>query len=60
MSEMVLLDFATVSRKVGLSRKSIYCRIRTGEFPQQVKIGRASRWLKHEVDEWIVGVAAAR
>lgn len=30
MSEMVLLDFNAVSRKVGLSRKTIYCRIREG------------------------------
>lgn len=60
MSDIVLLNFATVSRKVGLSRKTIYCRIRSGEFPKQVKIGRASRWLKHEIDDWIVTVAANR
>ena len=60
MPEMVLLDFSSVSRKVGLSRKSIYCRIRDGDFPKQVKIGRASRWLKQEVDDWIAAAAAAR
>ncbi|MDY1450488.1 helix-turn-helix transcriptional regulator [Pseudomonas aeruginosa] len=57
---MVLLDFPAVSRKVGLSRKTIYCRIKTGDFPRQVKIGRASRWLQHEVDAWISEAAAAR
>jgi prophage regulatory protein len=60
MSEMTLLDFAGVSRKVGLSRKTIYCRIRSGDFPKQIKIGRASRWLKHEVDDWISSAAATR
>ena len=60
MSDMVLLNFNTVSRKVGLSRKTIYSRIRSGSFPKQVKIGRASRWLKHEIDDWIAGVAADR
>ncbi|ERH51276.1 Prophage CP4-57 regulatory protein (AlpA) [Pseudomonas oleovorans subsp. oleovorans] len=60
MSEMILLDFNAVSRKVGLSRKTIYCRIREGDFPRQVKIGRASRWLQHEVDDWIASAAAAR
>ena len=60
MSDMVLLNFNTVSRKVGLSRKTIYGRIRSGSFPIQVKIGRASRWLKHEIDDWIAGVAADR
>ncbi|UIP35120.1 AlpA family phage regulatory protein [Stutzerimonas kunmingensis] len=57
---MVLLDFNAVSRKVGLSRKTIYCRIREGDFPRQVKIGRASRWLQHEIDDWITSAAAAR
>ena len=60
MSDMVLLNFNTVSRKVGLSRKTIYGRIRSGNFPRQVKIGRASRWLKHEIYDWIAGVAADR
>lgn len=60
MSEMILLDFSAVSRKVGLSRKTIYCRIREGDFPKQLKIGRASRWLQHEVDDWIASAAAAR
>ncbi len=60
MDEMILLDFEMVSRKVGLSRKTIYCRIREGRFPRQLKIGRASRWLRHEIDDWIDAVAAAR
>ncbi|MDX1297600.1 MAG: AlpA family phage regulatory protein [Pseudomonas sp.] len=57
---MTLLDFAGVSRKVGLSRKTIYCRIRSGDFPKQIKIRRTSRWLKHEVDDWISSAAAMR
>lgn len=60
MPEMILLDFETVSRKVGLSRKTIYCRIREGSFPRQLKIGRASRWLMHEIDAWIEAVASER
>lgn len=60
MSEMILLDFNAVSRKVGLSSKTIYSSIREGDFPRQVKIGRASRWLQHEIDDWITSAAAAR
>ncbi|WP_308219283.1 AlpA family phage regulatory protein [Pseudomonas sp. 32.2.56] len=60
MTDMNLLDFNAVSRKVSLSRKTIYSRIRAGDFPKQVKVGRASRWLQHEVDEWIARLAEAR
>lgn len=60
MKELVLISFSDVSRKVGLSRKSIYSRIKSGEFPRQVKIGRASRWLQHEVDAWISEAASSR
>lgn len=60
MTDLVLLIFHEVSDKVSLSRKSIYARIKSGEFPRQVKIGKASRWLKHEVEAWILDAAAGR
>ncbi|WP_167145015.1 helix-turn-helix transcriptional regulator [Pseudomonas sp. OTU750018] len=49
-----------VSRKVGRGRKTIYIFIREGDFPKQLKIDRASRWLQREVGDWIAIVAAAR
>lgn len=51
MFELIFLGFDAVRRKVGLSRKTIYCLIRVGDFSRQVKIGRASRWPHHEIDD---------
>ncbi|MCT4500733.1 AlpA family phage regulatory protein [Pseudomonas sivasensis] len=48
-----LLTFDMVSAKVQLSRKSIYDKIRNNTFPKQRKLGRASRWLESEINEWI-------
>jgi prophage regulatory protein len=42
-----------VEKKVGLKKSAIYARAATGEFPQAVKIGAATRWSEAELDEWI-------
>ncbi|MCM8621752.1 MAG: AlpA family phage regulatory protein [Candidatus Accumulibacter sp.] len=38
---------------VGLGTTSIYDKIKKGEFPKQVKLGRLSGWVEAEVQEWI-------
>ncbi|WP_432214009.1 helix-turn-helix transcriptional regulator [Pseudomonas sichuanensis] len=48
-----LLTLPMVSEKVCLSRKSIYDRIRNNEFPNPRKLGRASRWVESEINDWI-------
>ncbi|WP_081499294.1 helix-turn-helix transcriptional regulator [Pseudomonas sp. GM79] len=48
-----LLKFSQVSEKVGLSRRTIYTRIKNGTFPKQRKIGYASRWLEIEIETWM-------
>lgn len=60
MTDLMLLKFESVSQRVSLSRKSIYSLIKRGDFPRQVKIGRASRWLRHEIDDWIESKALNR
>ena len=40
---------------VGLCRGSIYNKIKAGEFPKQIKLGRLSGWLESEVQGWIRG-----
>ncbi|MCY3637686.1 MAG: AlpA family transcriptional regulator [Chloroflexi bacterium] len=38
----------------GLSRSELYRKIRVGEFPRPVRVGkRAVRWRESEVEEWI-------
>jgi len=50
---MELLRLAEVTKKVGLSRATVYRDIGQGTFPPPIKVGGASRWVGAEVDEWI-------
>jgi prophage regulatory protein len=43
-----------VEARTGLSRSTIYLRIKKGTFPRQVKLGeRAVGWLETEVSDWL-------
>jgi len=43
-----------VEAKTGLSRSTIYEKMKNGTFPKPVKLGpRAVGWLETEVDAWI-------
>ncbi|MBE0624409.1 MAG: AlpA family transcriptional regulator [Burkholderiales bacterium] len=49
-----ILRLTTVKARTGLSRSTIYLRIRTGEFPAQVSLGpRAVGWLEEDIERWI-------
>ncbi len=49
-----LLRMRQVKARTGLSRSTIYLRIKAGEFPAQVSLGpRAVGWLEAEVERWI-------
>lgn len=49
-----LLRMKEVAAICGLSSSSIYKNVRSGTFPQPIKIGlRASAWIKPEVEAWI-------
>jgi prophage regulatory protein len=43
-----------VKARTGLSRSTIYNRIKEGSFPKQISLGyRAVGWLASDVDDWI-------
>ena len=42
-----------VKAMVGLGTTAIYDKIKKGEFPRQVKLGRVSGWVESEVQDWI-------
>lgn len=43
-----------VINRTGLSRSSIYLRLRQGSFPGQINLGgRAVGWLDAEINKWI-------
>ena len=48
-----LLNFDALSAYVSFGRSRIYQQIAAGEFPQPIKVGKSSRWVKAEVDAWI-------
>ena len=49
-----LLRMTQVKARTGLSRSTIYLRIKAGEFPAQVCLGaRAVGWLEAEIERWI-------
>lgn len=53
-SPQTILRLKEVLQRTGLSRATIYTRIKKGEFPHQVSLGtRSVGWLKREVEDWI-------
>jgi len=55
-----ILRLSAVTAATGLSRASIYRRIRQGTFPAPVSLGgRAVGWLESEIGGWIQNRAPA-
>jgi prophage regulatory protein len=57
---MKIMRLPEVKAMVGLGTTAIYALIKKGEFPKPVKIGRASRWVEQEIQEWIMERVRAR
>lgn len=52
--EASILRRKRVEARVGLTRSTIYQRIKDGTFPKPVNLGaRAVGWLESEVDAWL-------
>ena len=55
------VDMKFITHLTGLSDKWFYKLIQDGEFPKPIKLGRSSRWLKSEVENWLqVRIADSR
>lgn len=48
-----MVDMAFITEFTGCSDKWFYKLIQDGLFPKPIKLGRSSRWLKSEVEEWV-------
>ena len=49
-----VLRLPSVKELTGLSRSTIYLRIKNGEFPKPISLGdRAVGWLEKDVDDWL-------
>ena len=55
--EKKLLRIADVLETTSMSRSTLWRLVKTGQFPAPLKVGgpngRAVRWLRAEVEEWI-------
>ena len=47
------VDMKFITRLTGLTDKWFYKLIQDGKFPKPIKLGRSSRWLKSEVENWL-------
>ena len=51
-----ILRLPAVKARTGLSRSTIYLRIKDGTFPTPVNLGaRAIGWLETEIQDWLEG-----
>lgn len=48
-----LVDMAFITMFTGMTDKWIYKQVQLGLLPIPIKLGRSSRWLKSEVEEWV-------
>lgn len=49
-----IIRLSEVSKKVGLSRSSIYKMLAANSFPRSISLGeRAIGWLSSDIDAWI-------
>ncbi len=58
---ITILRRKTVEGRVGLSRSTIYQRIKEGTFPRPINLGnRAVGWLEHEINAWLASCVENR
>ncbi|MEZ2624189.1 MULTISPECIES: helix-turn-helix transcriptional regulator [Paenalcaligenes] len=48
------VDMKFITEFTIVSDKWIYKKIKDGEFPPPIKLGRKSVWLKSEVEQWMM------
>ncbi|EEC7240851.1 AlpA family phage regulatory protein [Escherichia coli] len=52
LTEDQFVDMAFITSLLQMTDKWIYKLIKDGVFPKPIKLGRSSRWLKSEVENW--------
>ncbi|HBR4671238.1 AlpA family transcriptional regulator [Klebsiella pneumoniae] len=53
LTEDLFVDMAFITSLLQMTDKWIYKLIKDGIFPKPIKLGRSSRWLKSEVENWL-------
>ncbi len=53
-AEIRLIRLPEVKSRTGLSRSTIYLRIKEGKFPAPISLGmRAVGWLEFDIQQWL-------
>lgn len=56
-----ILRLPQVTAKTGLSRATIYLKMKSGDFPQSLSLGeRAIGWRESEIDDWIEALSSTK
>jgi prophage regulatory protein len=56
-----IIRLPEVLSTTGLSRPTVYRKVKEGSFPQPLRLGAAAvGWLLHEIEQWITTLAEAR
>ncbi|AOJ38490.1 AlpA family transcriptional regulator [Burkholderia lata] len=59
--QQALIRRKQIEVETGLSRSTIYARMKAGTFPQSVRLGvRSVAWRRADVDAWIADPAGYR
>ena len=53
LTEDQFVDMAFITSLLQMTDKWIYKLIKDRVFPKPIKLGRSSRWLKSEVENWL-------
>ena len=48
-----MIDMAFITAYTGMTDKWLYKLIQQEGFPKPIKLGRSSRWLTSEVEQWV-------
>lgn len=57
---ITILRRRQVEARTGLSRSTIYERIRAGKFPPSISLGgKAVGWIEADIAAWLAGVVSA-
>ncbi|RFF46221.1 helix-turn-helix transcriptional regulator [Xanthomonas campestris] len=48
-----LIRLPDVLERVGMSKSTLYSRVRAGTFPKPVHLGTLSAWVESEVGNWV-------
>jgi len=57
---VIALDIKVLIVVTGLGKTTLYGLMKSNQFPRPLKIGKSSRWLSSDVNEWLRQLSSVR